>query len=82
MSIPREPPVIVPGCLRVAFGANDDGNRLPGRKIPLRTFADWNRPPTVFLQSDLVAHRSDSIRELVVSTSVVADIYTDRTQFG
>ena len=33
----------------------------PGRNIPVRTFADWNRPPPGFLEIDLVAHCGDSI---------------------
>ncbi len=32
----------------------------PGRNIPVRTFADWNRPPPGFLEIDLVAHCGDS----------------------
>ncbi len=32
----------------------------PGRNIPVRTFADWNRPPPGFLEVDLVAHCADN----------------------
>ena len=32
-------------------------NLSPGRNIPVRTFADWNRPPPGFLEIDLVVRR-------------------------
>ena len=35
-------------------------NLSPGRNIPVRTFADWNRPPPGFLEIDLVAHCGDN----------------------
>ena len=36
-------------------------NLSPGRNIPVRTFADWNRPPPGFLEIDLVAHCGDNM---------------------
>ena len=36
-------------------------NLSAGRNIPVRTFADWNRPPPGFLEIDLVAHCGDNM---------------------
>ena len=36
-------------------------NLSPGRNIPVRTFADWNRTPPGFLEIDLVAHCGDNM---------------------
>ena len=36
-------------------------NLSAGRHIPVRTFADWNRPPPGFLEIDLVAHCGDNM---------------------
>ena len=48
----------------------------PGRNIPVRTFADWNRPPPGFLEIDLVAHCGDSMWGSFIYSLVVTDVCT------
>ena len=48
----------------------------PGRNIPVRTFADWNRPPPEFLEIELVARGGDSMWGSFVSSLVATDICT------
>ena len=36
-------------------------NLSAGRYIPVRTFADWDRPPPGFQEIDLVAHCGDNM---------------------
>ena len=49
-------------------------NLSPGRNIPVRTFADWNRPPPGFLEIDLVAHCGDNMGGSFVYSLVATDV--------
>ena len=52
----------------------------PGRNIPVRTFADWNRPPPGFLENDLVAHCGDSMWGSFIYSLVDTDVCTGWTE--
>ena len=51
-----------------------------GRHIPVRTFADWNRPPPGFLEIDLVAHCGDNMGGSFVHSLVATDVCTGWTE--
>ena len=51
----------------------------PGRNIPVRTFADWNRPPG-FLEIDLVTHCGDSMWGSFIYSLVATDVCTGSTE--
>ena len=55
-------------------------NLSPGRNIPVRTFADWNRPPPGFLEVDLVAHCGDNMGGSFVYSLVATDVCTGWTE--
>ncbi len=46
----------------------------PRRKIPVRTFTDWNDPPPGSMEMDLVAHCGDVNRGSYVHSLVLTDI--------
>ena len=52
----------------------------PGRNIPVRTFADWNKPPPGFLEIDLVAHYGDNMGGSFVYSLVATDVCTGWTE--
>ena len=54
--------------------------QLPGRNIPVRTFADWNAPPPGFLEIDLVVHRGGSLWGSMIHSLVATDICTGWTE--
>ena len=51
-----------------------------GRHIPVRTFADWNKPPPGFLEIDLVAHCGDNMCGSFVYSLVATDVCTGWTE--
>ena len=51
-----------------------------GRHIPVRTFADWNRPPPGYLEIDLVAHCGESMGGSFVYSLVATDVCTGWTE--
>ena len=51
-----------------------------GRNIPVRTFADWNRPSPGFLGIDLVAHCSDNMAGSFIFSPVATDVCTGWTE--
>ena len=51
-----------------------------GRHIPVRTFANWNRPPPGFLEIDLVVHCRESMGGSFVYSPVATDVCTDWTE--
>ena len=53
--------LLKPVRITVASRRKRRRNLSPGRNIPVRTFADWNRPPPGFLEIDLVAHCGDNM---------------------
>ena len=55
-------------------------NLSPGRKIPVRTFADWNRAPPGFLEIDLVAHCGDNMGGSFIFSLVATDVCTGWTE--
>ena len=55
-------------------------NLSPGRNIPVRTFADWNRPPPGFLEIDLVAHCGGPLSRSFIHSLVATDVCTGWTE--
>ena len=55
-------------------------NLSAGRNIPVRTLADWNRPPPGFLEIDLVAHCGDNRGGSFVYSLVATDVCTGWTE--
>ena len=55
-------------------------NLQRGRHIPLRTFADWNKPPLGYLEIDLVAHCGESMGGSFVYSLVATDVCTGWTE--
>jgi hypothetical protein len=50
------------------------------RRIPVRTFADWNDPPPGSIEMDLVAHCGDSNRGSYVHSLTLTDIASGWTE--
>jgi len=50
------------------------------RRIPVRTFADWNEPPPGSLEMDLVAHCGEANRGSYVNSLVLTDIASGWTE--
>ena len=55
-------------------------NLSTGRHIPVRTFADWGRPPPGFLELDLVAHCEDNMGGSFIYSLVATDVCTVWTE--
>ena len=55
-------------------------NLSAGRNIPVRTFADWNRPPPGFLEIGLVAHCGDNRGGSFIYSLVATDVCTGWTE--
>ena len=55
-------------------------NLQPGRHIPVRPFADWNKPQPGFLEIDLVAHCGDNMGGSFVYSLVPTDVCTGWTE--
>ena len=51
-----------------------------GRHIPVRTFADWNKPPPGYLEIDLVAHCGDNMGGSFVYSLMATDVCTGWTE--
>ena len=50
------------------------------RRVPVRTFADWNEPPPGSMEMDLVAHCGDANRGSHVNSLVLTDIASGWTE--
>jgi hypothetical protein len=50
------------------------------RRVPVRTFADWNEPPPGSMEMDLVAHCGDANRGSYVNSLVLTDIASGWTE--
>lgn len=50
------------------------------RRVPIRTFTDWNDPPPGYFEADLVAHSGPLARGSFVQTLVLTDIATGWTE--
>ena len=50
------------------------------RRIPVRTFADWNEPPPGSMEMDCVAHCGDANRGSYVNSLVLTDIASGWTE--
>jgi hypothetical protein len=50
------------------------------RRVPVRTFADWNEPPPGSMEMDCVAHCGDANRGSYVNSLVLTDIATGWTE--
>lgn len=50
------------------------------RRVPVRTFADWNEPPPGSMEMDLVAHCGDANRGSYVNSLVMTDIASGWTE--
>ncbi len=59
--------------------------RPMGKRVPVRTYNDWNGPPPGFLEIDLVAHCGGSVSGSFIHSLVTTDICTgwpDHQQSG
>jgi hypothetical protein len=52
----------------------------PRRRVPLRTFADWNTPQPGCMEMDLVAHCGDVNRGSYINSLVLTDIASGWTE--
>jgi hypothetical protein len=52
----------------------------PRRRVPLRTFADWNEPPPGSMEMDLVAHCGEVNRGSYIHSLVMTDIASGWTE--
>jgi hypothetical protein len=52
----------------------------PRRRVPVRTFADWNEPAPGSMEMDLVAHCGDANRGSYVNSLVLTDIASGWTE--
>jgi hypothetical protein len=50
------------------------------RRVPVRTFADWNEPPPGSMEMDCVAHCGDANRGSYVNSLVLTDIASGWTE--
>jgi hypothetical protein len=50
------------------------------RRVPVRTFSDWQNPPPGFVEADLVAHSGPSASGSFVQTLVLTDVATGWTE--
>jgi hypothetical protein len=50
------------------------------RRVPVRTFADWNEPPPGSMEMDLVAHCGEATRGSYVNSLVLTDIASGWTE--
>ena len=51
-----------------------------GRRVPIRTYNDWNGPPPGFLEIDLVAHCGGPLSGSFIHSLVVTDVCTGWTE--
>ena len=54
--------------------------RVIHRRVPVRTFADWNDAPPGFLEVDLVAQGGTIVKGCFIQTLVATDIATGWTE--
>ncbi len=54
--------------------------RSMGKRVPVRTYNDWNGPPPGFLEIDLVAHCGGSVSGSFIHSLVATDICTGWTE--
>ena len=54
--------------------------RSMGKRVPVRTYNDWNEPPPGFLEIDLVAHCGGSVSGSFIHSLVATDICTGWTE--
>ena len=54
--------------------------RPMGKRVPVRTYNDWNGPPPGFLEIDLVAHCGGSVSGSFIHSLVATDICTVWTE--
>jgi hypothetical protein len=67
---------------RSATGSRKPRRAIPEarRRVPVRTFADWNEPPPGSMEMDLVAHCGEANRGSYVSSLVLTDIASGWTE--
>ena len=51
-----------------------------GRRVPVRTYNDWNKPPPGYLEIDLVAHCGGPLSGSFIHSLVVTDVCTGWTE--
>ena len=51
-----------------------------GGQVPVRTFADWNKPPPGFLEIDFVAHCGGPVSGSFIRSLVATDVCTGWTE--
>ena len=66
--------LLIPVRATVASRRKRRRNLQRGRHIPVRTFADWNRPPPGFLEIGLVVHCGESMGGSFAYSLVATDV--------
>ncbi len=54
--------------------------RLMGKRVPVRTYNDWNGPPPGFLEIDLVVHSGGPLSGSFIHSLVATDVCTGWTE--
>ena len=54
--------------------------RSMGKRVPVRTYNDWNGPPPGFLEIDLVVHSGGPLSRSFIHSLVVTDVCTPWTE--
>ena len=65
---------------RAKTGSRRKRRLNPGRHISVRTFADWHRPSSDFLEIDPAAHCGDTLWGFFIDSLVATDVYTGWTE--
>lgn len=54
--------------------------RSMGKRVPVRTYNDWNGPPPGFLEIDLAVHSGGPLSGSFIHSLVATDVYTGWTE--
>ena len=68
--------------IRATAGSRRKRRKRPsmGGQVPVRTFADWNKPPPGFLEIDFVAHCGGPVSGSFIRSLVATDVCTGWTE--
>ena len=68
--------------IRATAGSRRKRRKRPsmGGQVPVRTFADWNKPPPGFLEIDFVAHCGGPLSGSFIHSLVATDVCTGWTE--
>ena len=68
--------------IRATVGSQRKRRKRPsmGGQVPVRTFADWNKPPPGFLEIDFVVHCGGPLSGSFIHNLVATDVCTGWTE--